>query len=261
MKQERTLFVGWQDQSERRWYVVARLVKSTAVNGEHEYRFEYIRGAEEAASKGFQPFVAFPKLEEVVRSRALLPFFRNRVMPSSRPDYLSYLAQLGLEAPAEELAILARSGGQRTTERDEIEVFAPPLKREDGTYETHFFVRGIRHLGATNVDVAGLRERERLLCMLDLQNEFNRDAVILRTDRRERPILLGYVPDYLCHDVATLLKGDHVIRATVAKVNDSGVPVQHRILCRLELEPPSDYPFLSGPRFQPLLKQSVSQAA
>jgi hypothetical protein len=97
--------------------------------------------------------------------------------------------------------------------------------------------------------------------MLDRQNEVNRDAVILRTDRPERPILVGYVPDYLCHDVATLLKIDRVIRATVAKVNDPDVPVQHRVLCRLELEPPSDYPFLSGPKFQPLLKRIVSQAA
>jgi nucleotidyltransferase substrate binding protein (TIGR01987 family) len=32
----------------------------------------------------------------------LLPFFRNRVMPSSRPDYPTYLDQLGLEASAEE---------------------------------------------------------------------------------------------------------------------------------------------------------------
>src|SRR5512137_1142786 len=117
MSQNATLFVGWQDQSSRRWYVVARLERSLAADGKLEYAFRYVRGAEDAARSGFRPFVAFPDQHEVVRSRVLLPFFGNRVMPSSRPDYLTYLDQLGLEAPAEELAILARSGGRRTSER------------------------------------------------------------------------------------------------------------------------------------------------
>jgi hypothetical protein len=127
MSQNATLFVGWQNQSSRLWHVVARLVRSIAADGKPEYVFEYVRGAEGAASTGFRPFVAFPDEHEIVRSRILLPFFGNRVMPSNRPDYLTYLGQLGLEAPAEELAVLARSGGQRTSERSEVEVFAPPV--------------------------------------------------------------------------------------------------------------------------------------
>ncbi len=257
MSQDVTLFVGWQNQSSRRWYVVARLVRSSATDGKHEYAFEYVRGAEDAASSGFRPFVAFPDLQVVVRSQILLPFFRNRVMPSSRPDYPTYLAQLGLEASAEELAVLARSGGRRTTERAEVEVFAPPALREDGTYGTHFFIRGLRHCRAKEDDIARLRQDERLLCMLDVQNATNPAAVVLRTDQQ---VVLGYVPDYLCHDVSALLKNGHVVRASIAKVNDASVPIQHRILCRMELEPPPGYPFLSEPEFQPLLR-SLSRAA
>jgi hypothetical protein len=93
--------------------------------------------------------------------------------------------------------------------------------------------------------------------MLDVQNATNNAAVVLRTDRQ---VVLGYVPDYLCHDVSFLLKNDLVVRASIAKVNDASVPIQHRILCRMEIEPPPGYRFLSGPEFQPLLP-SLSRAA
>jgi hypothetical protein len=179
-------------------------------------------------------------------------------MPSSRPDYPSYLTQLGLPTPAGELDILARSGGRRTTEREEIEIFAPPVLRDDGIYETHFFVRGLRHLAAKNSDVVELHERDSLLCMLDLQNPVNRNAVLLRT---ERQMVLGYVPDFLCQDVAFLLRNGNVVRVDVAKVNDINVPVQHRVLCRMRLEPPADYVFLSAPKFQPMVERGVSRAA
>jgi len=252
-----TLFVGWQDQKTRRWCVVARLLRRTAGDGTHEYVFEYVRGAEAAQSKGFQPFVAFPNLTESVRSRTLLPFFSNRVMPSRRPDYPNYLDELGLQPPAEELAVLARSGGRRTTERAEIEVFAPPTLRDDGTYETHFFIRGMRHVHAKEEDVAQLRENERLLCMLDVQNPHNPEAVILRTSQQ---LVLGYVPNYLCNDVANLLTSGCLVHATIAKVNQPNVPIQHRVLCRMVLAPPPGYRFLSRPEFQPL-DRSVSRAA
>jgi HIRAN domain len=258
MSQDTTLFVGWQDQGDRRWYVVARLVGSSRDTGEHDYSFEYVRGAQEAASKGFRPFVAFPDLSEIVRSRTLLPFFRNRVMPSSRPDYPSYLTQLGLSTVAGELDILARSGGRRTTEREEIEVFAPPVLRNDGTYETHFFVRGLRYLGAKSSDVVELHEHDSLLCMLDLQNPFNHNAVLLRTKNQ---LVLGYVPDFLCQDVATLLRNGNIVRVDIVKVNDISVPVQHRVLCRMQLEPPADYLFLSTSKFEPMVERGVSRAA
>jgi hypothetical protein len=257
MSQNATLFVGWQNQGSRRWYVVARLVRSIAADGKVEYAFEYVRGAEDAALCGFQPFVAFPNQQEVVRSRVLLPFFGNRVMPSNRPDYRTYLDQLGLETSAEELDILARSGGQRTSERSEVEVFAPPLLRKDGIYETHFFLRGLSHSPAREEDVASLRQHDVLPCMLDVHNPVNPAAVALRTDQQ---VMLGYVPDYLCRDVSCLLKEGHVVRASIARVNDASAPRPHRILCRMELEPPPEYRFLSGHEFEPLVR-NLSRAA
>jgi hypothetical protein len=257
MSADATLFVGWQDRTTRRWYVVARLVRSKLADGTYEYIFDYVRGTQAAESKGFQPFVAFPNLGESVRSRTLLPFFGNRVMPSSRPDYSTYLNQLGLEAPVEDLALLARSGGRRTTERAEIEVFAPPVRREDGIYETHFFIRGFRYFHTSEDDIAQLSQNEHLLCMLDAQNPHNPEAVVLRT---EQQLVLGYVPDYLCHDVSTLLMRGSLVQASLAKINESSVPSQHRILCRMELTPPTGYPFLSGPEFEPLLG-NLSRAA
>jgi len=169
-----------------------------------KYRFEYIRGAEEAASKGFQPFVAFPSSKKSCGA-SLAAVLSQPGHASSRPDYLSYLAQLGLEPPAEELAILARSGGQRTTERDEIEVFAPPLKREDGTYETHSsFAEFGTSARRTSMSPGCESANGCCVCSTAERGQPRRGDSANRQAGAADPARLR--SDHLCHDVATLLK-------------------------------------------------------
>jgi len=252
MSSTETLYVGWQHRESRRWFVVGRLTRVS--NGpdlsDREFEFVYVAGVNEALSRGFQPFIAFPDLDRAVRSRELLPFFRNRVMPRNRPDYRAYLEQLALEPTAEEFAILARSGGQRTPERGEIELFAAPVRRADGSYEAYFLVRGIRHVDLNHEVVATLGEGDRLLCVLDVQNTYNPEAVLLRADSKG---LVGYVPDYLCGEVSLLLRQKCDVRVTIARINNSPtVPVQNRIMCRLEANAPADLRPFSDPRFAPL---------
>ena len=43
-----------------------------------------------------EPFVAFPHLHRRYAGAQLFPFFRNRVMPSTRPDYVHHVESLGL---------------------------------------------------------------------------------------------------------------------------------------------------------------------
>lgn len=260
------LYVGWQDQESRRWFVVGRLarVSDGGGHGGPEFEFAYVEGVHEARENGFRPFVAFPDLEQAVRSRDLLPFFRNRLMPKSRPDYGLYLEQLALDSAAGEFAILARSGGLRTTEHGEIELFAPPQRRADGAYEAYFLVRGIRHVDPKHEVVAALRERDRLFCVLDVQNPKNPEAVLLRTagSIADGLGLVGYVPDYLCHDVSILLRRHCDVRVIIARINDSPrVPVQNRLVCRLEASMPADLRPFSDPKFAPIDREAAALAA
>lgn len=234
----------------RGWFVVARLTKRLSDDSQSpEYEFVYVAGAQSAAKHGFRPFLAFPEIEQVLRSHTLLPFFGNRLMPRSRPEYPAYVAQLGLAPAPDEFAILARSGGQRVTERSEIEVFAPPTQRPDGKHETFFFVRAMRYVRPREETLAQLKDGDQLFCMLDVQNTYNPKAVALRT-KDQSPI--GYIPNYLCNDVFELLQRHCEVRISVAKANPPTAPLQNRLLCHFEAQFPPDLRPLSGPDFTPL---------
>lgn len=241
------LFVAWQDAVGRGIYPVARL--SLEHDGEQRiYEFRYIRGALQAQERGFQPFLSFPDLRAAYRSTALFPFFTNRVMPPGRPDYAGYVAELGLSAAtAEPIALLARSGGVRVTDR--LEVYAPP-RFEAGACELHFLLRGVRHLPpGVEARVARLEPGERLYVMRDVQNEFNAEALLLRTADK---VAVGYVPDLLVDDLSRLsLAPDNPV-VTIERVNAPPSPAQHRVLCRLHARWPAGLRPFASERYAPL---------
>jgi hypothetical protein len=189
-----------------------------------------------------------------------LPFFENRLMPSTRPDYVSYVTQLGLPASgADDFAILARSGGQRSTEQSEIEIFAPPVLRPDGRHETYFLVRSMRYVHSAELTLAHLQDGDQLACMLDVQNAFNHKAVVLRVVQRQDQSSLGYIPNYLCDDVSDLLKRGCEVRVSVARANPLSVP--RRILCHFEARFPPDFRPFSRPEFKPISDNAFALAA
>jgi hypothetical protein len=255
-----SLFVAWQDPIARSILPVARLVRCLDEDGNF-YEFSYLRGAEQAASEqGFLPFLSFPSLTRLYRSRDLPPFFKNRLMTSSRPDYPRYLAELGLKPSdaAEPMTVLARSSGLRST--DHVELFAPPRLREDNKYETYFLVRGIRHVPYAEQRTERLKSGDQLYCLRDFQNDSNSHAIAVRTSDKQ---ILGYVADYLCCDLTKILEsgGDAAgVQITVVKVNPTPAPVHHRLLCRLvALAPEGFHPF-SDDQFRPIV-DTASEAS
>ena len=245
------LYVAWQDSVKRGIYPVARL---RVHEGEHApYEFRYIRGALAAQSHGFVPFDSFPRLTETYLGSELFPFFRNRVMPTGRPDYAGYVHELGLcVEDADPVTLLSRSGGVRAT--DHLEIYAAP-RDDEGCSCWHFLVRGVRHLPQAEARIDRLEPGERLYAMRDVQNPFNARALLLRSEDK---INLGYVPDLLVDDLAELDFSPDAFEVTVARVNSHPAPVRHRILCQLKTRwPPSRRPFAS-PRFEPLDPESAS---
>jgi hypothetical protein len=239
------LFVAWQDTAARGIYPVARLRLEEA---EALYEFCYTQGALQAKEHGFTAFDSFPELSKTYLSRELFPFFQNRVMPRSRPDYAGYVAELGLSVDtADPLALLARSGGVRATDR--LEVYAAP-RGDASACIWHFLMRGIRHLPASaEARIASLTVGEPLYVMRDVQNVHNPRALILRSEDK---VNLGCIPDLLVDDLAGLDLGRDNFKVTVAQVNPPPSPVQHRVLCHLESRwPEGRRPFMSE-RFTPI---------
>jgi hypothetical protein len=169
-------------------------------------------------------------------------------MPTTRPDYLDYIAALGL-APeeADSVAILSRNGGKRET--DCIEIVPRPVPDEGGDYITHFLLRGLRYVPGAEERIGRLVTGERLFWMLDAQNSVNPRAIALRSGDMQ---LLGFVPDYLLVDVSRLIACAVPIDITVEKLNPPPAPRHHRLLCRVATPWPDRFVPFDHERFQPI---------
>jgi hypothetical protein len=242
------LFVNWQDEKSRRIFPVARLI---TLKGGAGYEFAYIAAAREAQRFGFAPFQAFPDLDEVYEASELPAFFKNRLLQQSRPDYPQYLQELGLApADATPVDILARSGGRRVT--DPLEVFAEFVPVGD-RLETHFFVRGIRHVEGAEAAALQLRSGDELRLKHESTNEHNPNAHLVICHDGQA---VGYVPDYLVDDLGDLVESDHSLRVEAVQVNQPPAPSQQRLLCKLSISERAPRPH-RGPRFDPVSPKAM----
>lgn len=241
----KTLFVTWQDPETGRWIPVGRL---TGRNG--EYRFGYTRGAQE--SKSFVPFGRMQDLGKVYCSEKLFPLFANRVLARSRPEFPQYLQWLGLSADeADDLELLARSGGQRAT--DTLEIVQCPEPTPDNNYEVRFFAHGLRYLAeGAQERIRALSIGDRLFVMRDIQNRVDPSALLLRTDD---PLeVVGYVPRYFSAEFSALIDrvGREQVKVSVEQVN-SDAPSNFRLRCLLRAPWPADFAPCAQDLFQPLV--------
>lgn len=244
----RLLYVAWQDPQTRRILPVARLV----MNEEGGYELAYIHAVAEAQEYGFLPLLSFPDLQQVYRSRELLPFLHNRLLQSSRPDYEDYLGQLGLTGEAAEpFAVLERSGGRRAT--DKLELFSPPTFVADGVLGCVVLARGVQHVRGAEAKIASLQAGSRLEAVVEPTNPINPRALKLRTGGE----YLGYLPDYLVSELAC---DPEQVEVIVKKVNLPPAPVHHRLLLEVSFPATEPRPF-SGHKYLPLSADASALAA
>lgn len=185
MKVLEQLFIVWQDSKSYMYFPVGHL-KHVSDEGEQYYEFTYIKGVLNATEHNFEPFLAFPEFKQTYRSKELFSFFRNRILPPSRSDYVEFVSNLGLSPDDSTLIeILARSGGRRVT--DSVELFCPPKRNgvpSEGCLVNYFFLaHGLRQMrDCAQGLVETLKSEARLFIMHDLQNPVDKDALILRTE-------------------------------------------------------------------------------
>ncbi len=238
------LFVAWQQPDSREWIPVAKLEH---VNG--IYSFTYTQGVFRA--KQFRPFSGMSYLDAVYESPQLFPLFANRLISKSRPEFKDHLRWLGLpEAIDSPMEMLALTGGIRNT--DSIELFQPPVVIAGRQYNLDFFVRSLSHMPKAAIERIGdMAAGEKLCLMNDSQNDFDRLAIALRSNKPA--FMLGYCPKYYAKALGVLLaNSESGLNARVKCVN-LDAPLNMRLLCSVTAAVPHDFTPLEMERdFQPV---------
>ena len=96
-----------------------------------------------------------------------------------------------------------------------------------------------------------LEADEKLFLMLDIGNEYDSNAVSLRTDTDR--VMVGYVPRYLARDINRLTHdcGPAHVEVYVDRVNRDA-PLRHRVLCRVRACWPEEFQPCLGDEFLPI---------
>jgi hypothetical protein len=244
------VFVSWQESETRIWYPIGCLEFDCL-----QYKYYYINAVEEAIARGFDRIFPFPELDKTYQSVYLFPFFSNRLMSRSRPDYQRYINALNI-APDRDLpmAVLSRSGGWKET--DNYEIF-PSSTVENDLYQTHFFLRGLRYQPETQTSLASLRVGDNLLVTPEPDNKLDRQALkLIAADR----LPLGYFPRYLAADIYPLFQQNpELVKVTIDRINQPPTPVQYRLLCHLHIKCDPNFQPFGGKDYQKLDRAIVDR--
>lgn len=224
MMNSNSVYVAWQAPDTRDWHVVGNLQERQS-----GYVFKYTKGALKSAK--FTKFSGMTDVHETYVSEELFPLFKNRLLSPRRPEYPRFIKWLGLEDDsANPIDILARSGGLRST--DQLQIFKKIEVEAGGTFEHFFFLHGLSYLNSmANERVSTLQSGQVLRLCLDLQNEYDGDAVVVRVDKPAE--IVGYCPRYLSNDIKKMLLSDpKSVTLSVEKISDDA-PHNYRLLCKL----------------------------
>lgn len=247
------LFVAWRPPSKHEgWRPIGRLEHRDGL-----FRFSYTQGSKKP---GFRAFAQMEALDQVYESEELFPVFANRLLSKSRPEYEDFLRWGGFDAAdtPDPVVILGVTEGLRQT--DAIEVFPCPQPDMDGCYLSKFFLHGIRWFpDSAHERILQLKSHERLKLLPDVQNEYDNNAVAVRTELDR--VLIGYIPRYLAQDVSQLLTtcAGGSLELFVDRLN-SDAPLQNRVLCRMHACWPDDFVPCASEDFQPLVSDSLSKS-
>ncbi|EBN0814464.1 HIRAN domain-containing protein [Salmonella enterica] len=224
MNRNDSVYVAWQAPDTHDWHVVGNLQARNA-----EYVFNYTKGA--LTSSKFTKFSGMNDFSETYVSEELFPLFKNRLLSPKRPEYPKFIHWLGLDgAGAEPIEILARSGGMRST--DQLQMFKRIEIGSDGYFEHFFFAHGLRYMShSANERVSSLNPGDSLRLCLDVQNGYDKAAVLIRADNPAE--IVGYCPRYFASDInRMLLDNDTSISLSVERISDDA-PHNYRLLCKV----------------------------
>ena len=103
--------------------------------------------------------------------------------------------------------------------------------------------------------IDALHREEPLGLMLDISNQYDNNAVAVRSCDIESRFMIGYVPRYLARDVRNICQHSDpdFIAVTVERVNPDA-PLQQRVLCRMRALWKNGFRPCSGEEFTPIVE-------
>jgi len=242
---KQTAFLTWQDPDSREWHVIGILEYE-----KEQYSFRYTQGCR--ATKNFVCFSGMENLTKKYKSSELFPVFQNRLLSSKRPEFPKFISWLGLDVDtANNMDVLSRSGGVRGT--DNLQLFPKVELGMNGEFEHVFFAHGVRYLPvSTQKRIDFLKSNDALFACLDIQNDFDNNAVLLRTENP--PELLGFVPRYLSLELFPILEEKRSSMNFSVELISNEAPENYKLLCRVKGQLPTELRdgFMAGPEYQPL---------
>lgn len=245
------LFVAWQDEDTREWIPVAMLNQIN--NG---YSLQYTRGVKRC--KNFTGLGRMSALDKTYFSEELFPFFANRMISKSRPEYKKFLSWLGLDdVTGDPVSVLSVTGGLRATDSFEL---VPAPRRVGEFLKFDFFPRGLRHLPTDSIQkIHSLLPGERLYLLRDIQNTHDSQSLLLRTDSPKS--LVGHVAKYYCSWLSGLMNTDPDGVTVKVKLVNADAPLDMRLLCTLEAPWKDGFQlFETENDFLPLNKESIGES-
>jgi HIRAN domain len=248
------LIVAWQDHrpQSRRWYPVGKL----SFDGKF-YEFTYTYGAQLAREQaGFDDRQILGSSTTAFKSKDLFPCFADRLLSKTRADFPEYCKWLDFDDEAPEpIVLLGRSGGTKAT--DTIQVVPYPEKIAPDLYSYVFFANGIRHVPGAVERLAEITDGDCLQLVPDPGNAQDDLAIKIHDDEQS----VGWVPRIINSDIKKLMdaSGKEAF-ATVIRKNGAEVPVQYRLLCRVDLPAYSGFNAFAAPEFQTQVQQTAELA-
>lgn len=222
------LVVAWQNPKSREWIPIGNLYYEDKC-----YKFCYVKGIIKAKEVGFIPFTKMNDIKAVYVADKMFPQFANRLLAKSRPEYESYQRWLRLDKNSTPLDELAKNNGARVT--DSIELYMIPKKQEK--YIVEFFSHGISHLPHNYQErVKKLEAGEKLYLVQDLQNEYDSNALLIRT--KDPVELVGYVPRIYAPDFSKLIQ--HNAELKIKQINHDSL-MQFQLLCEFSADWTKDF--------------------
>lgn len=234
-----TLYIAWKDPETRQWHTVGRLTQSSKTG----YRFCYTAGA--VASPRFEYLGRMHDLYRSYHSDTLFPLFANRILNRSRPEFPCYLEWLGVEADANPLELLARSGGRRAT--DSLCVYPEVEPDNSGWMTLYFFSHGLRYLTSEALAALDRLQPGMALQLVAEDHQHDRFALRLEDDAAQ---MFGYCPRYLNQSLRAVMR-ETPIQLTVAR-NNREAPMQFRLLCEARFSGTGAQRFYGADEHRPL---------
>jgi len=204
------IYLIWKDPKSGRRYTIGELSK------DGYYEFAYGHEIDEAIKAGFEPLISFDKLNEVYRSEKMFPTFASRLPDKKRRGIEKILSKYGLEE-YDEYKLLKRSGARLPI--DNLEFIDPILDEQE--FKRIFYIAGTRHYlecGGEDCEkvILGLKKGDRLKLELDLNNEYDPNAVKVFDMTNN---VLGYLPRYYSENISKRLKEGAKYSCKVYEIN------------------------------------------